>query len=134
MRKSALLFVVFSVAVLAGLFVFMKPQVPVPAAPATTIPAIPNVPQPVAFEFVVKNGERTAGPVAMRVPEGEDVEIKVTSDRADEVHLHGYDLHTELKANAPAALYFKATHTGRFDLELHKANQQLGTLEVMPRQ
>jgi len=107
---------------------------PDPSGPVVAVPP-PVAPPPVAssFDFVVRNGARAAGPVAMQAKEGDDVEIKVTSDQPDELHLHGYDLHTPLKANEPAALYFKATHSGRFDVELPFAGIALGTLEIQPK-
>ena len=95
---------------------------------SSRVPPVAN-----SFDFVVKHRERAAGPVAMKVREGEDVEIKVTSDVADEVHIHGYDLHTAVNAGQPAVLYFKATHSGRFEVELHKSNVTLGALEIQPR-
>ena len=146
MKLRALVFLVLGLVVAAILFALLRP--PEPNAPATPVisqnptgPAVsiapeqPVAPPPVAssFDFVVRNGERAAGPVTMQAREGDDVEIKVTSDRADELHLHGYDLHTPLKANEPAVLYFKATHSGRFDVELHHAGITLGSLEIQPK-
>ena len=151
MNARALVFIVLGLVVAAVLFAVLRPPTPdAPAAPvisqSPTGPAVPissaapasdeiAVPPPVAasFDFVIKNGARTAGPVAMQAREGEDVEIKVTSDRPDELHIHGYDLHTPVKPNQPAALYFKATHSGRFEVELHQSGQSLGTLEVQPK-
>src|SRR5712692_3816840 len=147
MKSSSIVFIGFGVIALLGLFLLMKPETlesPPPAPAATRIVTVQShapaeqqppapAPQPRVFELVVKHGERTAGPVAMQVREGEDVAIRVISDQPDELHLHGYDLHADLKANEPAVLYFKATHSGRFDLELHHAHLELGTLEVTPR-
>jgi len=140
LKHRALLFIVLGLVVAAILFAWLRP--PPDNAPATPAisqtpagPAMPVAPPPVAssFDFVVRNGARAAGPVAMQAKEGDDVEIKVTSDQPDELHLHGYDLHTPLKANEPAALYFKATHSGRFDVELHRSGIALGTLEIQPK-
>jgi hypothetical protein len=130
--KNPSIFVVIAIAVLAGLFVWLKPKAPeAPSAPLE-VPA-PAVPAPRAFDWVVKEGKLVAGPAVMQVVQGEDVAIKLTSDQADELHLHGYELHAEVNANEPATLYFKATHTGRFGLELHQAHLELGTLEVSPQ-
>jgi hypothetical protein len=143
MKPRALAFLVLGLVVAAILFALLRP--PPPNAPATpvisqtptgpAVPIAPEAPAPVAssFDFVVRNGERAAGPVSMQAREGDDVEIKVTTDRPDELHLHGYDLHTALKANEPGALYFKATHSGRFDVELHHSGISLGTLEIQPK-
>lgn len=144
MNLRALLFVVLGLVVAAVLFAWLRPapenapSTPVisqtPTGPTVPIsPQSPPAPVASSFDFVVRNGERVAGPVAMQAKEGDDVEIKVTSDRADELHLHGYDLHTAIKPNEPAALYFKATHSGRFDVELHHAGVALGALEIQPK-
>jgi len=59
--------------------------------------------------------------------------IRITSDDADEVHRHGYDLHLKLKPGIAGTLEFKAKLTGRFTYELHKSGLDLGVLEVYPR-
>jgi hypothetical protein len=151
MKARALWFIVVGLVVAAVLLALLRPPTatgpsePVisqsPTGPAVPISSEPPgeataaVPAPVAasFDFVVKDGQRVAGPVSMQAREGVDVSIKVTSDRADELHVHGYELHTPVKPNEPAALYFKATHSGRFEVELHQAHLQLGTLEVQPK-
>jgi len=145
MRARALVFITLGLIVAGVLLALLRPPTAsapaasgsssAPVAPQQSAPEEIPVPPPVAasFDFVVKNGARTAGPVSMQAREGEDVEIKVTSDRADELHIHGYDLHTVVKPNQPVALYFKATHSGRFDVELHKSGINLGALEVQPK-
>jgi hypothetical protein len=61
------------------------------------------------------------------------VTFRITSDRPLEVHLHGYDLEKEVEANQPAELSFDATMTGRFAIEDHDTEAELGTLLVQPR-
>ena len=123
-----MLFAGAGIAALAVLFVLLKPR-------ATTAPAITLVSTaaPTAFRIAVKQGYRVSGPGVITTSEGADVTLIITSDQADELHLHGYDLHLDLAANEPATLNFKAVHSGRFDYELHHAHVTLGTLEVLPR-
>src|SRR3954465_9544585 len=64
------------------------------------------------------------------VPAGSPVTITVTSDVADEAHLHGYDVEAELPPGEPAELSFDATIPGVFELELHEADTVLLTLQV----
>ena len=85
------------------------------------------------FVIEVRNGQRISGPERIESHEGDHVALTVTSDQPDEMHLHGYDLHLSLRANEPATLTFDATHSGRFDYELHHAHTTLGTLEVLPQ-
>lgn len=58
------------------------------------------------------------------------VTIQVTSDTADEVHLHGYDIEKELEPGEPTSLSFVADQTGIFEVELHKANVVILHLQV----
>ena len=68
-----------------------------------------------------------------RVPvaAGTEVTLSVTSDVADEVHVHGYDLEAELTPGAPAEITFDATVTGVFEVELHEAGTVLLSLQVV---
>ncbi len=61
---------------------------------------------------------------------GDTVELRVTSDVADEVHLHGYDLYLQLQPGAEAVLTFEANLPGVWEAELHDANRELFQLEV----
>jgi heme/copper-type cytochrome/quinol oxidase subunit 2 len=58
------------------------------------------------------------------------VTIEVTSDTADEVHLHGYDIEKELVPGKVTTLSFVADQTGIFEVELHKANVVILHLQV----
>jgi hypothetical protein len=58
------------------------------------------------------------------------VTIQVTSDTADEVHLHGYDIEKELVPGKPSTISFVADQTGIFEVELHKANVVILHLQV----
>lgn len=141
MNARALLFLAGGALLLLGLFVWFKPPVPAPAAapaaeatlaaPAAVAPALPL--QPKVFELVVRDGKVVAAPDTLRVSVGDEVELRVTSDRADELHLHGYDRSLELRPGVAAELRLLATRTGRFEIELHQAHLDLGALEVHPK-
>lgn len=138
MNKTSILFLGFGALLLAGLFYLLKPaQTPAPAAQVQATAPGPEAkaaePQPQVFELVVQKGAKRSGPDVMRVTEGDQVILKIVSDHADELHVHGYDLHAAIKAGTPAVLNFKASRSGRFTLELHHSNIELGALEVQPR-
>jgi hypothetical protein len=86
------------------------------------------------IELIISHGNLAKGPSVIQVTQGETVSLRVTSDRADEVHLHGYDLYLALNPNDPAVLTFIASRSGRFTYELHGAAVELGALEVYPRE
>jgi hypothetical protein len=136
MKNQAWIFVLAGLAVLAGLFVFFKPPTaPAPAPPlaAPTATQAPAATVPTPRIFVIAGGKLQSGPRLIQLQQGEAVTLKVTSDRNDELHMHGYDLHAHLQAHTPATLSFKADRSGRFAYELHQAQVELGVLEVQPR-
>lgn len=143
MKNPQLLFIAAGAGILAALFYGLKPPAEPPAAPtpapaAASAPAAPAAPVPqapavTAVEYRVEKGQRVAGPEVISLQQGAELTLTVLSDRNDELHLHGYDLHQHLKAGEPATLVFKAEHAGRFELELHGSHLALGVLEVQPR-
>lgn len=101
-------------------------------APATSQPQA----QPSAvktFAFIVRSGRLASGSSVIRVREGDRVRLELTMDTADELHVHGYDLHLITRPDEMVSLDFVAKRTGRFGLELHRAEIELGALEVYPR-
>jgi plastocyanin len=84
-------------------------------------------------EIEVRHGRLVAGPAIIKLKQGDQVTLRVTSDGNDELHVHGYDLHLNLIAGQPAQLSFTADHSGRFEYELHHAHTDLGAFEVYPR-
>ena len=61
---------------------------------------------------------------------GDQVTITVTSDVADEIHLHGYDLSAPVAPGGPGTLTFQATIPGVFEVELEQLGTLLFTLQV----
>ncbi len=72
------------------------------------------------------SGDTGRVPVAV----GTQVTLVITSDVADEVHVHGYDLSADLAPGTPAEISFAATVPGVFEVELHEAGTALLALQV----
>ena len=83
---------------------------------------------------VAELGARKQFPTA-RVHRGDEVVLRLTTDAAVEVHLHGYDATVRTRPGEPADLRFVAFATGRFAVEAHTAagHRRLGYVEVHPR-
>jgi hypothetical protein len=114
-----------------GLYLWARPQPPpVPVAAGAGAGAGPVPPGEFSFEIA---GGQVRGPLAMVVRQGEQVSIRVRSDTADELHLHGYELTAPLPAGEDVALTFIAAKAGRFEVELHGSHRELGALEVRPQ-
>jgi hypothetical protein len=103
-------------------------------APATTSepPPTTQAPQVVGLEYVIVDGEPQGGIARDSVDRGQTIEITVTSDIADEVHVHGYDLMADVAPGAPATMRFEADAPGRFEIELENSGIQIAELEVRP--
>jgi hypothetical protein len=61
---------------------------------------------------------------------GQKVRIRVQADRAEEVHLHGYDLSADVAPGRPAVIDFTADAPGVFEVELEQAHLRLFELQV----
>ena len=82
------------------------------------------------IEVVVTAGRVSGDTGRVPVAAGEHVTLVVTSDAADEVHVHGYDLDAELSPGQPTEIAFDATIPGVFEVELHEAGTRLLSLQV----
>ena len=105
--------------------------------PSTISPStIPESPTTTADSSVLVVIEVQEGAVEgggrIDVPLGSEVAFKVTSDVADEVHLHGYDLSFEVGAGAASEFRFTADVPGIFEVELEGSGVPLATLVVAP--
>ncbi|MEV4822205.1 hypothetical protein [Micromonospora sp. NPDC049274] len=110
------------------------------AAPTTAAPASADSPTPSATastpavdrEITVTIAKKRINPPTGRVTvsKGQLVRITVTSDVADELHVHGYDLGARLPAAKPASVEFRADKTGLFEVETHETELVLFQLLV----
>lgn len=135
MNKTAVVLSGLAVAALAALYGWARPQPqpePAPPAGASVAATVPPAPAVREFDFEIAQG-RVTGPPLLAVTQGERVTLRVRSDVADELHVHGYDLSAPLPAGEPVALSFVAGTAGRFEVELHKSHREIGALEVQPR-
>ena len=96
------------------------------AAPTSTLPA--GVDQLVAV--TVKGGKVVGGAKRVRVKKGNVVRLVVTSDVADEVHLHTYDKSVDVAAGGRAALTFTASIPGVIEAELESRQLTLVRFQV----
>lgn len=83
--------------------------------------------------LVVQAGKLVSGPSVIKLKRDDPVLLTIVSDAADELHVHGYNLHVKLLPQQTATLQFIAKRTGRFTFELHKAGTELGAFEVYPK-
>jgi FtsP/CotA-like multicopper oxidase with cupredoxin domain len=64
--------------------------------------------------------------------QGETVRFRVRSDKAEEVHIHGYDIKKDLEPGQTATVTFRASITGIFEIEFEGSATQIAELKVEP--
>ena len=147
-RKVAL--IAASLGLLVSLFFALRPRDDEKTPPATaTAPAAVETEPPateteppattggrgpgtVHIDYEVSGGRPKGGIARDSVARGRIVVLEITSDVADHVHVHGYDLTAEVAPGSPATIRFTASAAGRFEIELENSGLQIAELEVRP--
>jgi hypothetical protein len=91
----------------------------------TTATTTTTAKAPVTIRVLVKGGKPVGGIQRATVKKGQTVAIVVHSDVADEVHVHGYDLHKDVAAGGTVRITFPATIVGEFEAELESRKLQI---------
>ena len=84
---------------------------------------------PYTFEIVLE-GSMVTGGGRLTVPVGETVTLRFTSDVADEVHIHGYDIYVDLEPGETTEVSFPADIPGTVEIELHHGGREIASLEA----
>jgi hypothetical protein len=88
--------------------------------------------KPATPTIVVRNGEPVGGVQELEYDAGDEIRFRVSSNQADEVHVHGYDVEEEIPAGGSAVVSFPAEIEGIFEVELHGSGAQIAELHVNP--
>jgi FtsP/CotA-like multicopper oxidase with cupredoxin domain len=98
------------------------------AAATTPAPA----PEPEVPSIRIREGEPVGGVQEIEVDKGDTVRIRVSTDAATELHLHGYDEYLDVAPGRSSVLRFDAKLDGRFELEDHNSGKLLAQVSVFP--
>jgi hypothetical protein len=147
---TRLLIVAAAVVVAAGLFLVLRPDddandaqtgtttttttsttTPTTAVPQPP-PSPPAPPPPAQVRINVRDGRPVGGIRRVTVGKGRRVVLIVSSDVADHVHLHGYDLMRDVAPGSPARLAFRATIVGTVEVELEDRGLPLARITTQP--
>jgi hypothetical protein len=153
-QRARIATVAAAVVVLAGAFLLLRPesedsrpadvraptQTEVQAAPEATETAPTATaeeepepePEPEFVEIDVAGGELDGGVRDVEVRSGERVRIAISSDVAEEIHVHGYDIYEDIPAGGTGRVSFDADLEGIFEVELHGSGAQVASLVVSP--
>lgn len=80
----------------------------------------------------VIGGKPAGGIQKLNYTKGEQVRFRVNSDISDEIHVHGYDLHENVRGGSSVSFSFPATIEGVFVIELEAKAEQIAELRVRP--
>lgn len=98
--------------------------------PARTEEAPPA--EPAIETIVVRDGAPVGGPAELEYDAGEQIQFRVRSNVADELHIHGYDMTKEIPAGGTVTVSFPADLEGIYEAELHGSGELIAELRVNP--
>lgn len=99
-----------------------------PPCPSRTSPA----PDTTLVTASVAGKNVTAPSREVTVKVGTRVRVEITSDVADEVHVHTYDLRENVVPGCPSAIEFVANIPGTVEVELEKAHVHVVEIKATP--
>lgn len=103
---------------------------PPPTSASTTPPSSPNTAAIPAIEVALAGGQVMGGPRKETVALGDEVRIRATSDVAEVLHVHTYNVKADLQPGIPGEVTFTAKIPGRHEVEFEKSGKDALTLEV----
>ena len=101
--------------VVAAAILCLEAQAAQAALPAAAAAAA----APHRLAVTLRGGTLVGQDNTLKVGQGETVELAITSDRPMMLHLHGYELMTEVGPNRPGKIVFVAKIAGRFPVHQH---------------
>ena len=103
-------------------------------SPGSSASANPS--QPAAaplLNIIIANGQVTPTNAVVQAKVGQSITVQVTSDAPDELHVHSTPDHEFEIAAAPNQTFqFTVDVPGSVDVELHKLDKTVGTIQVGP--
>lgn len=134
MNKLSGMFIGIGILVLAGIGYFLlKPEVSQNSSKENTNLVQEDPISLFAEGIFVYKKDVDYEPQVVKVEEGKEVILSITSEIKESAHLHGYDLSTSLEPGQEGVIKFIADKTGRFELELENGGIVLGFIEVYPK-
>lgn len=100
--------------------------------PTGSVPGPGPKPAPAVETITVVNGEPQGGVKEITVSKDDTVRLKVDSDTAAEIHIHGYDLMEDVEEGGSVSFEFQAGIEGVFEIELEDTKTPIAELTVEP--
>ena len=111
------------------------PTEPAPTATSTSDPTgTTSTPTPSArtrtVRITVNGTDIEPPPGRVELPVGSSLRLVVTVDRADELHVHGFDVEKPVAAGRPTSITLTGRDPGVYEVELHEPALLLTRLVV----
>lgn len=91
-------------------------------------PAEPEIPQ-----IEIQGGEPVGGVKEIEVTEGSELRVEITTDTADELHFHGFDVYLDIEPGKTNELVVENADIGGIhELESHTTGALLAEVSVVP--
>ncbi len=101
---------------------------------AGTAPSLTDAqaaPQRLVIDVTIKDGEVTPTNAQFRSAVKQPIVLRVSSDSTDELHVHSTPEHSfDVSAGPGQSFQFTVDVPGRVDVELHRLNKTLATIQV----
>lgn len=85
---------------------------------------------PVTVAIRLTDGAASPSGEKVSVAQGQQVTLTITSDRRDEIHVHGYDVEIPVQPGKHVERSFTADQTGSFEVESHEPEFLIVVLNV----
>jgi hypothetical protein len=86
---------------------------------------------PVVLEVTIADGEVTPSGEQLEAAVGQQIELRVTSDAPDELHVHSSPEHEyEVEPGAEQVFTFSVDQPGQIEIETHETETVVAELEV----
>jgi plastocyanin len=121
-----------AIAVVVAAFVIANPGGGDDSSTTTTTAAPGRAVRPSVETIRIRDARPVGGIATIRVSKGDTVRFRVVSDTADEIHVHGYDLHKHVAAGGSVTFAFRADSDGEYEVELENHKQQIAELTIEP--
>jgi|SRR6185369_290065 len=121
-------------AILAAVAIACTLPLPVSDAHAEALAAADRSARRV-LDLPIANGKAGVAGGTIKVKQGDELELRWSSDRPMSLHLHGYDIEVNVAPQSPVVMSFKANLAGRFAVSEHRQagrEQAILYLEVYP--
>lgn len=136
-RTARIALLVAAVAVAAALFAFLQSEGDSgdsddTAGTGQSGPVASTGTEPEIETIEISGGEVVGGVQTLEYLKGKRIRLRVRSDVAEEVHVHGYDLVEEVKPRGTVSFDFVADIDGIFEVELERSATPIAELEIRP--